>query len=124
TFSGNKATTAGGAIDRKAPGAVKVKGSILAASTPGNCGGTITDKGYNISDDSSCAFSATGSQNSVSNVGLDTNGLQSNGGPTQTIALLAVSPAIDAIASAACTDQASSPKALTTDQRGYARPDP
>ena len=48
-----------------------------------------------------------------------------NGGPTATIALLAGSPAIDAIPVASCTDQATpTPNALTTDQRGIPRPDP
>ena len=61
----------------------------------------------------------------TSQVGLDPKGLQSNGGPTQTIALETGSPAIDAIPQASCTDQASpTPNRLTTDQRGMPRPDP
>ena len=51
-----------------------------------------------------------GDQVGVASPGLD-SGLKNNGGPTQTIALLAGSPAIDAGNSA-----------LTTDQRGYKRP--
>ena len=51
---------------------------------------------------------------------LDPEGLQENGGFTATIALLAGSPAIDAIPAADCTDQ--NGNAITTDQRGVARP--
>jgi hypothetical protein len=54
---------------------------------------------------------------------LSTAGLANNGGPTQTIALQSGSPAIDAIPVADCTDQASSPNPITTDQRGLLRPD-
>jgi hypothetical protein len=82
----------------------------------GNCSGTIIDAGYNISDDNTCGFSATGSHNNI-NPRLDPAGLYNNGGPTQTIALLAGSPAIDAIPLYWCTDQ------LTADQRGFPRPD-
>jgi hypothetical protein len=82
----------------------------------------ITDVGYNISDDNSCDFSATGSRNST-NPGLSSDGLVNNGGPTQTIALAPGSPAIDAIPVADCTDQSSPPKPITTDQRGMPRPD-
>ena len=130
TFSANKVDPGsggggvngeGGAIFNESSGTVELKGTILAASTPtpGNCGGSaVTDAGYNISDDATCNF-VSGSGSSVitlpSVIGLDPFGLQNNGGPTQTIALLAGSPAIDAIPLASCT--------LTTDQRGMPRPD-
>jgi hypothetical protein len=120
TFSGNGAADIGGAIENLKGAISSVKNTILAASTGGNCAGTITDAGFNISDDNACAFSATGSRNST-NPELDPAGLADNGGPTQTIALLVGSPAIDAIPLALCTDQAGTP--LTTDQRGFARPD-
>jgi hypothetical protein len=54
---------------------------------------------------------------------LDPGGLRTNGGPTRTIALLAASPAIDTIPLADCTDQASPPNPVITDQRGFPRPD-
>jgi hypothetical protein len=54
---------------------------------------------------------------------LDPTGLKNNGGPTQTIALLSGSPAIDAIPVADCTDLASPPNPLITDQRLFPRPD-
>jgi CSLREA domain-containing protein len=46
--------------------------------------------------------------------GLDPNGLLSNGGPTQPVALLWNSPAIDAVSIGLCP---------LTDQRGFPRPD-
>jgi hypothetical protein len=93
----------------------------------GNCSGAtdhnfsaITDLSYNISDDDSCGFTATGSLNNTDPM-LDPAGLANNGGPTQTIALDSGSPAIDAIPLDSCADQDG--KALTTDQRGFPRPD-
>ena len=71
-------------------------------------GATITDDGGNI-------FSQ--------NPQLDPNGLQSNGGPTQTVALQSTSPAIDVVPVANCTDLASPPQPLRIDQRGFPRPD-
>ena len=61
-------------------------GSPVAGAN--QCGGsTPTDDGYNISDDSSCGFTATGS---VNDSFLDSflGSLAANGGPTETVALL------------------------------------
>ncbi len=78
------------------------KNSILALNSAGNCfmAVKVYSGGFNLSDDSTCAnfFTGTGDLNSTS-AGLDPNGLKDNGGPTQTIALLATSPAVDAIPS-------------------------
>jgi hypothetical protein len=129
TFSGN--ATLGelgpvvGAIENN--GSLTLRNSIVANSTDtlsgnpiANCDGTITDAGYNISDDDSCSFSATGSRNNT-NPGLSSDGLTNNGGPTETIALAGDSPAVDAIPLADCRDQ--NGKSLKTDQRGLPRPD-
>jgi CSLREA domain-containing protein len=121
TFSGNSAGGGGGIYNDG--GTVNLKGTILAASTPDNCegGANPTDVGYNISDDATCGFSATGSANNLNPM---LAALADNGGPTETIALQAGSPAIDAILVADCTDQASpTPNPITTDQRGMPRPD-
>jgi chitodextrinase len=90
---------------------------IVAGGLVGNnCGGQapITDLGYNIDTGSSCGF--TGTNHSLPNTQPQLDALASNGGPTQTMALPAGSPAIDAIPSATpgCTG--------STDQRGIARP--
>ncbi|MDO8432340.1 MAG: choice-of-anchor Q domain-containing protein [Candidatus Binatus sp.] len=104
-------------------GTFNLSKSILANSSNGNCqsdGSAIADDGYSISDDNSCNFgSPTGANGQT--LGdhvppvLDPSGLQNNGGPTQTIALQAGSPAIDAIPLANCP---------ATDQRGLPRPAP
>ncbi len=138
TFSGNQATVffapvedLGGAIANNG-GSVYLKSSIFARSAGDNCEGmpflNITDDGYNISDDNSCGFSGT-SKNST-NPELAA-GLANNGGPTETIALLAGSPALNTIPIASCTYLAgsnpcsnSSSTQLTCDQRHYPRPAP
>ena len=117
TFAGNSAVF-GGAIEGDG---TFLKNTILAGNSGGNCFGTFTDGNYNISDDTTCGFTATGSRNSTNPL-LDPTGLKNNGGPTQTIALDSESPAIDAIPLADCTDQNSNP--IHTDQRGALRPDP
>jgi hypothetical protein len=110
-------------MSRKVPSLSRILSLQVALTglvTPiANCGGTITDAGYNISDDGSCGFTVTGSLNNT-NPGLAA-GLANNGGPTQTIALVAGSPAIDVIPLADCTDQDGD--RLRTDQRGFPRPD-
>jgi hypothetical protein len=116
TFTGNGADCCGGSI----AGSASLKNTILAVSSSGgNCSGTITDGEYNISDDDTCDFTATGSLNNT-NPKLDPNGLQNNGGPTETIALVIGSPAIDVIPLTSCTNAAG--QRLTTDQRGESRP--
>jgi fibronectin-binding autotransporter adhesin len=128
TFFDNSAPSGGG-IDNAA-GSATLKGAILAdKSNDGNCTGTITDDGFNIADDGSCGFteasSGGSSINNSTTLNLDPLGLQNNGGPTQTIALEPTSEAVDFIPVAHCTDQSSpTPLPLTTDQRGFPRPDP
>ncbi len=77
-----------------------LKNSILAGNTT-NTNGSFTNGGSNL-------IGGTAAQ-----AGLDPNGLQNNSGPTQTIALLSTSPAIDA---------ANDAIAPATDQRGLPRP--
>jgi predicted outer membrane repeat protein len=132
TFSDNTANQGGGISNHFRTGAF-VKSSILASQPGGNCyndsgtnGSSTYDRDYNISDDTSCGFAETDSAGNGDNVSplLDTAGLQDNGGPTETIALQAGSPAIDAIPVADCTDQDEPIRyPVATDQRGYARPD-
>ncbi len=74
----------------------------------GNCAGDkITDGGDNIADDASCGFGVShgaSGQTLGDNVNplLDPNGLQNNGGPTETISLQETSPAVAAIPAAQC----------------------
>jgi hypothetical protein len=97
-----------------------------------NCNGRHSifpnDGGYNISDDDSCGFLAANNSLSSTDPLLDPNGLpaangspsglQDNGGPTMTIALMEESSAIDAIPTGlngCATD-------IIEDQRGVMRP--
>ncbi|MGH7923870.1 MAG: choice-of-anchor Q domain-containing protein [Candidatus Binatus sp.] len=118
TISGNQADF--GAIAAIKPG---LKGTIVAKNMSANCIiSSAGDLNYNIEDDSSCGFSQPLSLNNTDPL-LDPAGLQNNGGPTQTIALQDMSPAVDRIPVADCTDQQAMPQPLMTDQRLFARPD-
>jgi hypothetical protein len=119
TLSGNIANEGrGGGILNVKGSMVVLQNSILANNTGGNCRGTFTSRGYNLSSDESCSFTAAGDLN-----GLDPKlgPLQNNGGPTDTMALLPGSPAIDAGNPGGCAD--SQGHLLKTDQRGKPRPD-
>lgn len=144
TISGNTASTQGGGIDDNgtlnsanntlanngAPDGANlaanytnaggIENTIVAEPQGGgeNCatysGGLPPSQGHNLEDDSakSCEFTAAGD---ISGVSAVLGGLANNGGPTQTMALLAGSPAIDHGATIA---------SITTDQRGGPRPQP
>lgn len=124
TIAGNTATTSGGGIVNS-NGMLLTKSTLFSANNGGNCsitGGTSTSDGYNLSDDSSCAavLNSTSDSNGTA-AGLDTKGLQNNGGPASTIALLPTSPAVDALPVANCT-LTDGTTAISTDQRGVTRP--
>ena len=115
TFANNSASNneTGGIYNT---GTVNIGESIVANNTGGNCSstfGTQNDQGYNLESATDCGFTGTGDLHNT-DPKLDPNGLQNNGGPTQTVALQQNSPAIDQIPLASC---------LSTDQRGDARPD-
>jgi hypothetical protein len=129
TFSGNTAGCChGGGIGNI--GTVTVKNTILANSlASGNCymghGGVIVSQGHNLSDDAFCAawLTGIGDENGTA-PGLDPAGLKNNGGPTQTIALMSGSAALNAVPLSptdycTLTDGTTS---VNTDQRGVARP--
>jgi hypothetical protein len=128
TIADNSASYIGGGIYNA--GILTAKNILLANnvaySGTANCvldSGTATSLGYNMSDDDTCtsSFTATGDENNViPGTGLDPKGLQNNGGPTQTVALLPGSPAVDHIPVADCTD--ANGDRVKTDQRGIKRP--
>jgi hypothetical protein len=100
-------------------GKTSVNSSVFANSVSGgNCEG-VSDEGYNLSDDDTCGFSGT-SENSMTNLKLYPLAL--NGGPTETVKLGYGSKAIDFVPIASCVDFDDDP--VTSDQRGYGRPDP
>jgi CSLREA domain-containing protein len=106
-----------------------VKSTIIASNVLGtsNAGaapdvsGTFKSSGFNLigEKDGSTGFSAAtdkkGTVASPLNPRLDPKGLRNNGGPTQTVALVSGSPAIDKGTSVGLTGT------LTTDQRGFHR---
>jgi hypothetical protein len=98
-------------------GTMSIQNSIVANNSGGNCFGTLTSKGYNLSSDATCNLSGPGDRNNINPM---LGPLQNNGGPTQTMALLEGSPAIDAGNPTGCTDGLG--HLLKTDQRGNPRP--
>ena len=78
-----------------------LQNSIVANNTGGNCAGTLTSNGYNLSSDGACNFNGVGDLN---NIDPNLAPLQNNSGPTETMALLPGSPAIDSGNPAGCAD--------------------
>ena len=112
TLSANAASNGGGLING---GTLTLSNTIVANSlSGGNCANPIASAGHNLSDDSTCTLGGTGDQN---NVPANLAPLGNYGGPTQTIALLAGSPAIDHGDPAVC---AAAP-VNNVDQRGLPR---
>lgn len=98
---------------------VTLQNSIVANNVGGNCGeaGIVISDGYNLSSDDSCNFNGTGDLN---NTDPKLGPLQNNGGPSETMALQCMSPAINAGNPTGCTD--GHDHLLHTDQRGDKRP--
>jgi hypothetical protein len=119
TISGNIASHGGGIDNAGGGGTATLQNSIVANSpSGGNCTGSITSNGYNLSSDNTCNFQNSGDRNNINPL---LGPLQNNGGPTQTMALVSGSPAIDAGNPSGCKD--GSGHLLTTDQRGMPRHD-
>lgn len=96
------------------------KNSILAGSSSVSCfnfgGGTLNSNGHNLATDTTCGIT-DGVNNDIVDANPLLGSLQNNGGDTDTHALLANSPAIDAADTAVC---AAAP-VNGVDQRGVAR---
>lgn len=126
TITGNTAANGGGISSGVST--TNIKSTIVALNTATTLGpdlnGMFTPQGFNFigkNDGATASFPAGNPNGNNDIVGtsasprdpmLDPNGLQNNGGPTMTIALLAGSAAIDKGTSNASTGP------LTTDQRG------
>ena len=110
TFSGNTASNGGGIASF---GTAQLVNTIIANSlSGGDCAvNFLTSLGHNVDTDNTCKLT---DPNDLPDVDPLLGPLADNGGLTQTHALLAGSPAIDAVPVADCT--------VTTDQRGVARP--
>jgi CSLREA domain-containing protein len=101
TVAGNNAAQGGGLFDES--GAVQLMlGTLLAANTGGSCAGATSNRpqwSSSLSDDSTCAFAAgQGTNGANPNLGPLTN----NGGPTDTRALPAGSPALNGVDPSFC----------------------
>jgi hypothetical protein len=119
TLSGNTAGDAkGGGIFNLSGATAVLQNTIVANNTGTNCFGALVSNGYNLSSDAACRFNGAGDLN---NMDPNLGPLQNNGGPTETMALLPGSPAIDSGNPAGCTDAHG--QLLKTDQRGMPRPD-
>jgi len=98
--------------------ALTMGATVVANNTGGDCsGGLTTDEGYNLDDDGSCGLSGTGGLSDTA-AGLDSSGLQDNGGTTQTIALEPGSAAIDEVSDGTlcpATDQRGAPRTAPCD---------
>ena len=93
-------------------GTILAGNKLLGSSTTNNCylEAALTSATYNLEDANTCGFStATNQINTDPKLGP----LQDNGGPTQTRALAADSPAIDYVRINT---------GVTVDQRGFTRP--
>ena len=119
TISGNSAGSNGGGIYANG-GTLTLNNDIIANSTSGGdchrAAGTIDAQNNLIQDGLSCV-NGTSTNNLTGDPLLDT--LADNGGPTQTIALLPGSPAIDAGDDGTCADAGT---VNDLDQRGILRP--
>jgi len=112
TIANNSASTNGSGLYKLA-GSMDVRNTIIANNTgsPSCFRATpLVSLGFNIDSSSSCGFNGP---NDLSNTDPKLGPLTDNGGPTQTMALLSGSPAIDRGSRTVCP---------ATDQRGVARP--
>ncbi len=125
TFSGNTAAS-GGTIDNSGTTA-----TVWAAADifSGACaqGGPWNDESYNVGSDSTCESKSgpvPGDDLDVANLGALLGPLADNGGPTETIALLAGNPAIRLVPNntSVLLNSTSTQLCPTTDQRGVASP--
>ena len=119
TIAANSAALGGG-IATEQQGAVTLRNTLIGTNAGGNClrWSTLTDGGGNLDDGTSCGLvDSTSSSNA--GAGLDPGGLRDNGGPTQTIALVAGGQAIDRGIEAVCADATT---VNGRDQRGEPRP--
>ena len=123
TVSGNVDPNSPGAgITNDSGGITILKNTIIANNSgvtniSSDCSGVITSLNNNIASDNSCGLNGSGDRNGIDPL---LGPLAANGGPTMTRALLAGSPALNAVPVTNCTTATGTPLAI--DQRGTVRP--
>jgi energy-coupling factor transporter ATP-binding protein EcfA2 len=134
TIYGNTANAGGGIwVDPTGSGHMTVSSSIVAANSAQDgpdISGILNSDGYNLIGNfvgGEVLNASTDKQVQLADLKIDTT-LRNDGGPTQTLALLQGSSAIDAVPLQACsitvTDVVSGKSVtISTDQRGMPRPD-
>jgi hypothetical protein len=80
---------------------VAISSSVVAGDGP-SCGGLVASHGHNVGSDTTCNLTGAGDHDAVD---ARLGPLADNGGPTDTVALLDGSPAIDAGADCPAIDQ-------------------
>jgi predicted outer membrane repeat protein len=131
TFNENSAVSGGNAIYNTTgaggSAVLQLGNTIFATGAAGDnltgSGGTITSQGYNLCDDAAGGPAGTAPGGFLNHVGdkrntdplLDSAGLKNNGGATMTIALQAISPALD-------QGKRDTISLSSNDQRGVFRP--
>jgi CSLREA domain-containing protein len=110
TIANNSSGNGGGGIYNDGDSDVKIANTILDGNTGGDCNAALDSEGNNISADTSCGLTAAGDLESTD---AELGDLQDNGGQTDTLAIAAGTPAVDAANGIYCP---------TTDQRGISRP--
>ena len=111
TLRDNLASDSGDSIFNDSYSTVRLKNTIVEGGATGeNCTGTIFSDGHNLDSGRTCRFHRSSDLKDTDPI---LGPLSDSSGPTQTHALLAGSPAIDAGDNTGCP---------TTDQRGVPRP--
>lgn len=116
TITGNASANGAGVFNASS---VNTLNSLIALNSGGNCLGAMNSLGHNLEDGGTCAL---GQPTDMSNTPPSIDQLADNGGDSQTHALLADSPAIDAGDNANCPsmDQRGSPRPADGDGDGQA----
>lgn len=126
TLRGNSASGHGGAIEADGP-SLTITNTLLAANTAptgANCDGAVTDGGRNLefNPTTTCGLTSGAPTFDVLADPKLAPTLASNGGPTQTLALLSGSAAVGAGDATVCANTSGTASVGGTDQRGLPRP--
>jgi len=119
TIAGNAAAAEGGGLFSGGDESTRLRNSILADNSPGNCAGIPPlDRVGNYSDDDTCEF------DEGNDASITLGPLADNGGPTQTRALLDGDPLEGATEDCDALDSEGVPTGMSIgiDQRSFTRP--